>query len=129
MTDDLSVLSAAWIKAKEDEREAMEHRRHIEDVMKSLIGITETMEGVETASPAGYVVKITGRLDRKVDADLLQDLATEAGLTASLTTLFRWRPEINLTAWRNADPSITNSLAGAITTKPGRPSFSIIQEK
>jgi hypothetical protein len=126
---DLSLLAEEWMTAKEDEREAVERRRTIEDEMKSLIGIADDLEGVKNAAQDGYTIKVTGRLDRKVDADLLQDLATEAGLTASLTTLFRWRPEINLTAWRNADVLITNSLAGAITTKPGRPSFSIIQEK
>jgi hypothetical protein len=30
-----------------------------------------------------------------------------------------------MTAWKAADESITKALAGAITAKPGRPSFKI----
>jgi hypothetical protein len=33
-----------------------------------------------------------------------------------------------MSAWKAADDSITRPLAAAITTKPGRPSFSIEQE-
>jgi hypothetical protein len=125
----VATLAEQWLLAKETEREAIERRRDLEDAMRHLLVIADDTEGVKNAAQDGYTIKVTGRLDRKVDADLLQDIATEAGLTASLTTLFRWRPEINLAAWRNADPSITNSLAGAITTKPGRPSFSITKEQ
>jgi hypothetical protein len=71
------------------------------------------------------VVKISGRIDRKVDSEKLQMLATESGLTEHLATLFRWKPELNLTLWKSADESITKPLAAAITAKPGRPSFKI----
>ena len=47
------------------------------------------------------------------------------GLSDHLATLFRWKPEINMKVWDRADPAITSALAGAITTKPGRPSFAI----
>jgi hypothetical protein len=52
-------------------------------------------------------------------------LAAEAGLSDHLGSLFRWKPEINATAWKQADNSITNPLLGAITSTPGRTSFSI----
>jgi hypothetical protein len=52
-------------------------------------------------------------------------LASVSGLSEHLATLFRWKPEINMTLWKAADVSITKSLAGAITSKPGRPSFKI----
>ena len=123
--DDLNKLAKLWLDSKEAERVAVESRREIEDRMKSLIGVSENLEGSETASPSGYVIKIVGRIDRKVDADKVQELAAEHGLTEHLGKLFRWKPEIDTKAWKSADKAITEPLLGAITSKPGRPSFSI----
>ena len=125
LPDDLNQLSQLWLAAKAEEREAIEQRRRIEDRLKSMIGIAETLDGTEIASPDHFTIKVTGRIDRKVDADLVQEIAAEHGLSDHLAQLFRWKPEINMTAWKNADPSITRVLAPAITAKPGRPSFAI----
>lgn len=122
----LSQLSAMWMAAKAMEEDAVEKRRQIEDQMKELLKVEETLEGTMTVKPEGYEIKIVGRIDRKVDGDKVQELAAEHGLTEHLSKLFRWKPEINAAAWKAADQSITNSLSGAITSKPGRPSFKII---
>lgn len=122
---DLKKLSADWMRWKSIEEEAVIERRAIEDLMVKMIGLPEAFENTETAEPTGFVVKIQGRIDRKVDSTKLQELAAEAGLSDHLTNLFRWKPEINLTAWKQADEAITRPLAGAITAKPGRPSFKI----
>ena len=124
-----SELCQLWIQAKEDERTAIEHRRAYEDKLMSLIGVAENFEGTENAeAPGGYKIKVTGRMARKVDADALQELAAEAGLTEHLSSLFRWKPEIDAKAWKAADSSITTPLMGAITTTPSRASFSITKE-
>ena len=125
LTDDLGALAAQWITAKQTEIDAIADRRRLEDRIKSLVGISENLEGTETVSPEGYSIKISGRLDRKVDGDKLQDLAAEHGLTEHLSRLFRWKPEVNLKLWRDADPAITAPLSGAITVAPGRPTFKI----
>lgn len=125
ITDDLVELSKLWLASKEAERRATEDRRTIEDRIKSLAGVSETLDGTETVAPNGYTIKIVGRIDRKIDSDKLQELAAEAGLTEHLSSLFRWKPEINMAAWKASDESITRPLAGAITAKPGRPSFTI----
>ena len=125
LTDDLGVLAALWLTAKQTETDAIADRRRLEDRIKSLAGVSENLEGTETVSPEGYSIKISGRLVRKVDADKLQDLAAEHGLTEHLSRLFRWRPEVNLKIWRDADPAITAPLSGAITVAPGRPTFKI----
>ncbi len=129
LTDDLNELAAMWLAAKEAEREAIEDRRRIEDRIKSLVGVAETLEGTEIADPDRYTIKIVGRIDRKVDSDKLQELAAEYGLTDHLSYLFRWKPEINMAAWKAADESITKPLSSAITAKPGRPSFTIIPKE
>lgn len=122
---DLKTLSAEWVRIKASEERAVTERRKIEDQIVKLLALPESFETTETAEPEGFVVKIAGRIDRKVDAEKLQILAFEAGLTDHLATLFRWKPEINMTLWKAADEIITRPLAAAITAKPGRPSFKI----
>jgi len=112
--------------AKQAEAHAVATRRDIEDTIKSLAEIPETLDGTQNLQTVGYTIKVVGRIDRKVDADLVQELAAEHGLTEHLSSLFRWKPEINSAAWKAADEAITGPLASAITAKPGRPSFQII---
>lgn len=126
---DLQALSADWLRYKSDEEKATTERRKIEDQMVKLLAIPENFESTETAEPQGFVVKISGRIDRKVDGDKVQELAAEFGLTEHLAKLFRWKPEINMAIWKAADESITKPLAAAITAKPGRPSFKIIPKE
>jgi hypothetical protein len=121
----LAELSAQWLAAKEAEREAIEVRRAIEDQMLEALRVSQALDGTENYESEGYKVKVVGRLNRKIDAEKLQELAIENGVYEHLQNLFRWKPEINAKAWNAADPSITNPLLGAITTTPGRPSFTI----
>jgi hypothetical protein len=126
---DLQTLSADWLRYKSDEEKATTERRKIEDQMVKLLAIPENFESTETAEPQGFVVKISGRIDRKVDGDKVQELAAEFGLTEHLAKLFRWKPELNMAIWKASDESITKPLAAAITAKPGRPSFKIIPKE
>jgi hypothetical protein len=126
----LFELSESWLEAKEAERMAVEARRAVEDELVKAFAIGEQMEGTFNANTiTGHQIKITGRLNRKVDADKVQELAAEHGLTEHLSSLFRWKPEINLTAWKATAPEITMLLADAITVSASRPSFSITLEK
>jgi len=129
MQPDLKELSRQWLQFKADEELATIERRKIEDQIVKLLEIAENFEGTETAEPEGFVVKISGRIDRKVDGDKVQELAAEFGLSDHLAKLFRWKPELNMSAWKAADATITGPLAGAITAKPGRPSFKIIPKE
>ena len=126
---ELSALAHEWMSAKEAESEATKQRRKLEDQMLSMIGVSETEEGAVSAEASGgYKIKISSRMNRKVDSDLAQEIAIELGLTDHLQTLFRWTPALNMAAWKNTDPSITGPLSKAVTTKPGRPSFKIERE-
>ena len=121
----MEQMAAEWLEAKEAERVAIDKRRELEDTMRKTASIRDDVEGTETLALEGFRVKVVGRIDRKVDADKVQELAAEAGLTDHLSTLFRWKPEINMAIWKATDDSITKPLASAITAKPGRPSFTI----
>jgi hypothetical protein len=118
-------LYASWLHWKQAEETAQSERRHVEDQIRASAGLPDDLDGTKTIEADGYIVKVTGRIDRKVDADKLVELAAEAGLTEHLSSLFRWKPDINMSVWKHADESITRPLAGAITAKPGRPSFKI----
>lgn len=114
-----------WLDLKKVEASAAKERREIEDKIFSMNGLNEGEEGVNNFNVPGHAVKITQRLTRSVDADELQMLAAEAGLSGHLSTLFRWKPSLDMNRWKATAEEITGPLQGAITTKAGRPSFSI----
>lgn len=120
-------LAAEWIAAKDAEKAAVERRRAIEDHFALIMELAPDLDGTVNLkdAKAQYAIEAVGRLTRKVDSKKLQELAAEAGLTDHLSSLFRWKPEIEMKAWKACDPTITGALADAITVTPGRPSFSI----
>jgi hypothetical protein len=125
MTADIPELASLWLDAKAREASATEDRRAIEDRIKEIVRLNEQLDGTETVERDGYTIKMVGRIDRKVNAEQLQELAAESGLSDHLSSLFRWKPEVNVSVWKATDESITGALAPAITAKPGRASFSI----
>ena len=122
----MSIYSE-WLKAKSAEKEAVATRRDLEDQMISALHIEENSEGSKSYPVEGFTVKITGRLNRKVDGDLLQEIAEESGLSEHLGTLFNWRPTINMKMWKASSADITKPLLEAITTTAGRPSVNITE--
>jgi hypothetical protein len=127
--DNLELLTQAWVNAKQAEAEATEWRRKTEDRLLSLLGIPENLEGTENAECGEYKIKVVGRMNRKVDAEKLNQLAAEYDLGEHIPALFRFKAELNLSAWKATDETITKCLVDAITTSPGRPSFSITKEQ
>ncbi len=114
-----------WLNAKAIETAAIKTRRDLEDAMVKSLGIAENLDGTVNVDADSYKVKIEGRINRKINADKLQELAAENGLIDHLASLFRWKPEINAAAWKATKPEITAPLLDAITATPGRPSFTI----
>ena len=114
-----------WLALKRIETETASERRKLEDKMAEAYGLNPTNEGTSSFELEGYKVKITQRLTRTVDADSLQEIAAEEGLSEHLSSLFRWKPSIDMNRWKAAAPEITGPLEAAITMKAGRPSFSI----
>ena len=114
-----------WLNAKAIEAAAIKTRRDLEDQLIALYHFEPSTEGTKNYEADNYAIKIVGRIDRKVDADKLTELAQENGVIDHLSSLFRWKPEINMAVWKATDKSITDVLAEAITAKAGRPSFTI----
>ena len=118
-------LYQQWLEAKLMEAHAIQARREIEDKLIKHFKVPQDLDGTTNEVDGVFKIKIDGRINRKVNSDKLQELAVEHGLTEHLSSLFRWKPEIAMTAWKAADKKITTPLLGAITATPGRPSFTI----
>lgn len=122
-------LYQQWMEAKAAESEMTARRRAIEDEMTKSLQITEDWEGSYTMKDGGFKINIKRAFTRKVDGKKLSAIASEFGLQDYLPTLFRWKPEIDMKAWKDTEPSVTDKLAQAVTTTPGRVSFKIEEEE
>ena len=122
------TLHQRWLDAKKLETAAVKDRRELEDLMVKEFAIPKDLDGTTNKEIDGYKVKIEGRINTKIDADKLQMLAAEAGISEHLSSLFRWKPEINAKIWNAAAEVVTGPLLGAITSTPGRPTFTITKE-
>lgn len=117
-----------WLAAKAEEAEATLRRRKLEDQMVAQFNVPSNLDKTANYEADGYKVKVEGRINHKINSEKLQEIAVEHGLMAHLECLFRWKPEINAAVWKSTDPSITTPLLDAITSTPGRPSFTIIKK-
>jgi hypothetical protein len=124
----LPQLSQEWMEAKEAERDATERRRLIEDEMVRLMGIEQTDEHTRKVEADPFTIKIACRINRKVDGDMAQEIAAEHDMQDHLGLLFRWKPELSMTAWNGVGDNVKQVFARAITATPGRPSFTITSE-
>ena len=124
----MTTLYQRWLDAKKLEAAAVAERRELEDQMAVQFAIPKDLDGTMKREIDGYVIKMEGRINKKIDADKLQVLASEAGLSEHLSSLFRWKPEINARVWNAASDAVTAPLLGAITSTPGRPTFTITKE-
>ena len=122
-------LYQQWMEAKAAETEMTTRRRAIEEEIAKSLEVPEDWEGSYTMKDGGFKVNVKRAFTRKVDGKKLIALANGFGLQDYLPTLFRWIPEINLKAWKDTEPSVTEKLAQAVTTTPGRVSFKIEEEE
>ena len=88
MVSDAAALKEgmqAWLEAKEREQLAIDERREIEDYLtNAMFALSEDFEGSQSLTLDDYKLTVTGRMNRKVDADRVQELAREHGLTAAI---------------------------------------------
>tara|TARA_R110000868_G_scaffold96010_5_gene264116 strand:- start:394 stop:768 length:375 start_codon:yes stop_codon:yes gene_type:complete len=124
----MTNLYQRWLDAKKLEAAAVTERRQLEDQMAEAFALPKDLDGTVKREADGYVIKIEGRINKKIDADKLQVLAAEAGISEHLSSLFRWKPEINVKVWNAAADAVTKPLLGAITSTPGRPTYTITKD-
>ena len=122
-------LYQQWMEAKAAETEMTTRRRAIEEEIAKSLAVPEDWEGSYTMKDGGFKINIKRAFTRKVDDKRLTVLANEFGLQEYLSTLFRWKPEINLKAWKDTEPSVIDKLAQAVTTTPGKIGIKIEEEE
>ena len=118
-------LYNAWMSAKEAEKFSQDMRRAVEDELKARWTVPEDLDGSNSWDDGEFKLNVTGRINKKVDAKKVEEIAAEHGLSDHLSSLFNWKPTINAKVWKATDPKITGPLLGAITSTPSRPSFKI----
>ena len=89
---EIIALTIKLYEAQNAEKKAKEHRMELENQMAKAIGMPDSWEGSMTNKVGDYKVKVSRRMNVKIDADKLNELARENGLDAQLRTLFRWKP-------------------------------------
>ena len=119
----LKALSDQWLEAKTLERDAAERRRLIEDEMRKAMKIAQDEDGTVKQKVDGYVIKANCRINRKVDPEKLLTLADAAGINIQPFT--RWKAELIMSGWKEQSDEVRSILAPAITSEPGRPTFSV----
>ena len=122
-------LYQQWMEAKAAETEMTMRRRAIEEEIAKSLAVPEDWEGSYTMKDGGFKINVKRTFTRKVDDKRLTAIANEFGLQEYLSTLFRWKPEVNMKAWKDAEPSVTEKLAQAVTTTPGKIGIKIEEEE
>lgn len=127
--DSPEQLPELWLHAKRLEQHTIGVRHALEDAMVILFPVDEeneeALEGTETNEVEGFEIKIARKLTRKVDGDKLTELSEEYEIDDEIARLFRFKPELNLAVYRAEGEEMQQLFAPVITTKPGRPSFTI----
>lgn len=86
-------------------------------------------EGVNShALPDGYVVKMTHKIDRKLDPaalDTLKQSFRDRGLNPDV--LVRYKPELAVTPYKALSPEHIHIFDECLIIKPGAPSMEIVQ--
>lgn len=123
-------LAKRWQKLKRLEEKIQDARRAVEDTLLANFhngkrSLTFTLFDY----PKKYNISYSSPEKVKVNRGLLQELADIHGLENELPRLFRWKPELEKAAWKTAPSDVKEKLLPAISTKTGRPSFKIEEEK
>ena len=119
----LKNLSEQWLEAKTLERDAAERRRVLEDQMRKCLKIEPDEEGTVASVVDNYKVKAVCRMTRKIDPEKFLMLANDAQIDISQFT--KWKCELQMGEWKKQSDEIKNALLPAITTEPGRATFSV----
>lgn len=121
----INELAQAYQVLKEQESHLKVEMQTISDQLVELVGTKE--EGSVSAKTDAFKVTVTGKLNRSLDADKVQALAST--LPAPLyNRLFKFKPSLDLKEMRyvqNNEPDFWAHIAPAITAKPGKPSLKV----
>lgn len=123
MTDNLEELAGQWRAAKRAEERARDERVTIEQQIITFTGCKE--EGSKTHEAGDFKITVTGKLNRKLDLPVWNDI--ESRIPEGLRPV-TYKPSLDTKGLRyleNNEPDIYRMIAGAIETKPAKPSVTV----
>ena len=123
MTDRLEELAACWREAKRDEDDARKARIGIEEQIIALTGCKE--EGSQTVEAGEYKVRVTGKLNRRLDATKWESI--KDSIPPDLHPV-EYKPSLETKGLRyleENEPDVYRIVAQAIETKPGKPAVEV----
>jgi len=119
----LESLADQWREAKRAEDEARDRRVEIESHIIEHTGVKE--EGSQTHSAGDWKVKVTGKLNRKLDADAWAEI--EPSIPEDLRPV-SYSPKLETKGLRYLEanePDVYRMVARAIETKPAKPAVEV----
>lgn len=124
---------AEWyqVQSELDELKAKELRLRNECVAAYFGGVEKLKEGVNKRDmPEGWVLKATGKLNRKVDEAAIpavaQELATKG---VSIDTLVKYKPDLSTTVYRELTEEQRKIMDQALIITPGTPQLELAKPK
>lgn len=121
----INELVTKLYEAKQAEQAAKNVRTALEAKLAQAIGVPDDWEGAKTNTVGEYKVTLTRKMNVKIDAVRLRELAIINNITPVLDTCFRWKPEIVKKEWDKADDGVRTKLAEALEITPGKASFTV----
>lgn len=117
--------ASEWMDAKNEEIAANKRRIEIEEELLSFL--TSKTEGSESHQIGPYKVTLTGRLNRKVDWDMVEKLGVPSALSP-----VKHKPELDLKGLRyleSNEPEIYKTFCKAMTIEPAKTSVTVIRNE
>jgi hypothetical protein len=114
-----------WMDAKKEEIAANKRRVEIEEELLSFL--TSKIEGTESHQVGAYKITLTGRLNRKVEWDILPKL----GIPEDLIPV-RNKPELDLKSLRyleSNEPEMYKLFSKILTIEPAKTSVTVIRNE
>ena len=112
-------------EAKLAEQAAKEYRLGLEAQLTEKLGVPKDWEGTQTRGVGLFKVKLSRKMNIKIDANRLREQARVNNILPMMDLLFRWKPEIDKKKWDMADEKVKLAFAPAIEVTPGKASFSV----
>jgi len=114
-----------WMDAKNEETAANKRRIEIEEELLSFL--TSKIEGSESHQIGPYKVTLTGRLNRKVDWELVKALGVPDAISP-----VKYKPELDLKGLRyleSNEPETYKLFCKALTVEPAKTSVTVTRNE
>lgn len=121
----LNEMVGQLYEAKLAEQAAKEYRLGLEAQLAEKLGVPEGWEGTQTRAVGLYRVKLSRKMNVKIDANRLREQARVNDILPMVDLLFRWKPELDKKKWETADEKVKLAFAPAIEVTPGKASFNV----